>query len=253
VGVNGADRAVAICDSLRALLPTLLAASANSAFVDGVFSGLHSARTQIFTRMFPRCGIPDHFGDWRIYREYVELLARTASIVEDTQIWWSVRPHISFGTVEVRIMDAQSRAEESTALAALAVACVAQAAIDYDEGIRPGLTPSRLIEENFWRAIRYGLDGKLVDWNRAEEVSARAAVEQVVEWTETARTALKLDEHLRGLASMLDHGNGAQRHWRRHEDGDSARDIFAASVGDTCATYTDANAELCGQLGSAAR
>jgi carboxylate-amine ligase len=120
VGVRGPDRAVAVSDAMRPLLPTLLAASANSAFVEGRFSGLHSARTQIFTRSFPRCGVPDSFGDWRAYAEYVDLLLRTGSIVEHTQLWWSVRPHLGFGTVEVRIMDAQSRADESNALAALA-------------------------------------------------------------------------------------------------------------------------------------
>jgi carboxylate-amine ligase len=249
VGVQGADRAVAVSDALRPLLPTLLAASANSAFVEGVFTGLHSVRTEVFTRMFPRCGVPDHFGDWRTYREYVELLERTNSIIEHTQIWWSVRPHLTFGTVEVRIMDAQSRADESTALTALATACVAQAAADYDAGLRPETVPGRLIEENFWRAIRYGLDGKLVDWSLAQEVPARAAVEQLLEWTEPARDALKLNAHLEALPRMLDRGNGAQRQWRRHEAGEPARDIYAASVEETCATYSDLGAKLCGQVG----
>ena len=107
VGVRGADRAVAVCDALRPVLPVLLAASANSAFVEGVFSGLHSARTQIFTKSFPRCGVPDHYGSWDEYARYIAFLYETNSITENTQIWWSVRPHFSFGTVEVRIMDAQ--------------------------------------------------------------------------------------------------------------------------------------------------
>jgi carboxylate-amine ligase len=249
VGVQGADRAVAVSDALRPLLPTLLAASANSAFVEGVFTGLHSVRSEVFTRMFPRCGVPDHFGDWRTYREYVELLERTNSIIEHTQIWWSVRPHLTFGTVEVRIMDAQSRADESTALTALATACVAQAAADYDAGVRLEPVPGRLIEENFWRAIRHGLDGKLVDWSLAEEVPARAAVEQLLEWTEPARDALKLNAHIEALGRMLDRGNGAQRQWRRHEAGEPARDIYAASVEETRATYSDLGAKLCGHVG----
>ena len=99
VGMRGADRAVAVCDTLRPVLPTLLAASANSAYTEARFSGLHSARTQIFTRMFPRCGVPDFFGSWETYADYVDVLFATESIVEHTQIWWSVRPHLEFGTV----------------------------------------------------------------------------------------------------------------------------------------------------------
>src|SRR4051812_28294169 len=108
VGIRGADRAVAVCDRLRTHMPALLAVSANSPFLDGRDSGLASVRTQIFTKSFPRCGIPDHFGSFQAYADYVEFLKRANSIVEATQIWWSVRPHHSFGTVEMRICDAQT-------------------------------------------------------------------------------------------------------------------------------------------------
>ena len=248
VGVNGADRAMAVCDALRPVLPTLLAASANSAFVEDVFSGLHSARTEIFTRMFPRCGVPDHFGDWRTFADYVELLERVGSIVEHTQLWWSVRPHLGFGTVEVRIMDAQSRASESTALAALATGCVAQAALDFDAGARPTELPARLIEENLWRAIRYGLDGKLVDFEREAEVPAPAAVEPLIEWAGPACTLLGIEHHLYALTAALANGNGAQRQWRRHQAGESAREIFGADVAETCSTFGEAGAGVCGHL-----
>src|SRR3954451_10213862 len=169
VGVRGADRAMAVCDRLRPLLPELLAVSSNSPFIDGTDSGLHSARTQIFTKSFPRCGIPEDWGDWATYASFVDFLVRTNSIVEATQLWWSVRPHHKYGTVEVRICEAQSTAEESTAIAGLAVACVAQAAIDHDDGVRSDSPPPRLVEENFWRAIRSGLDGKMIDYDRLAE------------------------------------------------------------------------------------
>ncbi|MEA2197361.1 MAG: glutamate---cysteine ligase / carboxylate-amine ligase, partial [Solirubrobacteraceae bacterium] len=130
VGIRDIDRAVAVCDRLRPVLPVLLAVSASSPFVDGRDSGLHSARTQIFTKSFPRCGVPDAFGDWATFAEYIDFLRRTRSAVEYTQVWWSVRPHVSFGTVEVRICDSQPTAAESENLAALIVACVAQAARD---------------------------------------------------------------------------------------------------------------------------
>src|SRR5215213_1559594 len=163
IGVNGPDRAIQACDRLRPVLPLLLAISANSPFVDGSDSGLHSARTQIFTKSFPRCGIPDAFGSWRAWAEYVELLVRTSSIVEFTQLWWSVRPHHAYGTVEVRICDAQMTGGEADALAELIVACVRRAAAEVDAGETPPDLPHRLIEENMWRAIRHGLDGRLLD------------------------------------------------------------------------------------------
>jgi YbdK family carboxylate-amine ligase len=106
VGIRGADRAVAVHDGLRAFLPHLLALSVSSPIVEGVNSGLHSARTEIFTRMFPRCGIPDAFGSWDEFERFVRFLYDTGSIFEHTQLWWSVRAHLAFPTVEVRIADA---------------------------------------------------------------------------------------------------------------------------------------------------
>jgi len=230
VGIRGADRAVAVCDRLRPVLPHLLAISANSPFLDGSDSGLHSARSQIFTKSFPRCGIPDPFGNFANYADYVDLLVRTRSIVEHTQLWWSVRPHHSFGTVEVRICDAQTTAEDSTALASLMVACVAQAAMDHDEGEPSDETPARLIEENLWRAIRYGLDGRLIDLDRGEELPAAVVSDRLLAWTAPARAALRIDP-------ALAPENGAQRQRRALAEGASMQEIFAAAVSATQRTY----------------
>src|SRR5947208_1628186 len=128
VGIRGADRAVAVCNLLRNFLPELLAVSASSPFVENVNSGLHSARTQIFTRMFPRCGVPDVYDGWAGFEEYVRFLYDTGSIDEHTQIWWSVRPHLAFPTVEMRICDAQPDLGEAQSLAALIFALTAQLA-----------------------------------------------------------------------------------------------------------------------------
>src|SRR5256884_8861437 len=156
VGLRGRDRVVRVCDRLRPVLPLLLAISANSPYLDGRDSRLHSARTESFTRVFPRCGVPDAFGGWSAFADYVDFLVRTNSIIEYTQVWWSIRPHTSFGTVEVRICDAQTTAAESEGLSALMVACIAQAARDVDEG-RPFADPAgRLVEENLWRGTRHG-------------------------------------------------------------------------------------------------
>jgi carboxylate-amine ligase len=233
VGVRGADRAVLVCDRLRPVLPLLLAISASSPFLDGRDSGLHSARTQTFTRSFPRCGIPAPFGGWDAYRDYIEFLINTRSIVEYTQVWLSIRPHFSFGTVEVRICDAQPTAPESEALAALIVACVAQAAREIDQGVMTVHMPGRLIEENLWRAIRYGLDGQLIDLERGELYPAAEATERLLAWTAPARAELSLDVALPEL-------NGAQRQRRALDAGASLQEIYATSVADTRDTYAGA-------------
>jgi glutamate---cysteine ligase / carboxylate-amine ligase len=230
VGVRGADRAVLVCDRLRPVLPTLLAISANSPFIDSLDSGLHSVRTQIFTRSFPRCGVPDAFGGWDAFGDYVEMLVNTRSIVEYTQVWWSIRPHFAFGTVEVRICDAQPTAVESDGLAALIVACVAQAARDIDEGVPFEDLPNRLIEENVWRALRYGLDGELLDFVRRETYPAAAALERLLQWTEPVRGEL-------GIDVALPERNGAQRQRDMLDSGMSLAEVYAAVVAQTRETY----------------
>jgi carboxylate-amine ligase len=231
MGVRGAERAVSVCDRLRPVLAELLAVSANSPFLDGRNSGLHSARSQIFTKSFPRCGIPDAFGSWDAYADYVEFLVRTNSIVEQTQIWWSIRPHHTFGTVEFRICDAQTSGADSTALTELIAACIAQAALDYDDGLPFDDPPRRLVEENFWRAIRYGLDGRLIDLDTAEEFPAAAVVERLLAWTAPARAALG------GIEPLIPEENGAQRQRRALEAGASIEEVFAAEVAETQRTY----------------
>ncbi len=231
LGVRDIDRAVRACDRLRPVLPLLLAISANSPYLDGRDTGLHSARTQSFTKSFPRCGVPDAFGGWRAYREYIEFLCRTDSIVEFTQVWWSVRPHFSFGTVEVRICDAQATAQESDALAALMVACIAQAVRDVDEDVPVSDHPPRLIEENMWRAIRFGLDGRLIDLERGEEYPARAAIERLLAWTAPIRGEL-------GIEPTFPERNGAQRQRRLIETGATREEVFAAAVAETRHSYS---------------
>ncbi|HEV2857345.1 MAG TPA: YbdK family carboxylate-amine ligase [Solirubrobacterales bacterium] len=236
MGIRGADRAIAVCDRLRELLPLLLAVSANSPFLDRRDSGLHSVRSEIFTRTFPRCGVPSSFRDWDTYAGFVDTLERLGSVVESTQLWWSVRPHHSFGTVEVRICDAQTRGDESLALAGLIAACIAQTALDYDEHGYEGKGPplaDREIEENLWRAIRYGASGRMIDFRRGEEVPTRSLLEQVLVWTEPARAQL-------GLDLRLPERNGAQRAREALDSGVSIEDIYRDAVAETRRTYAGA-------------
>jgi glutamate---cysteine ligase / carboxylate-amine ligase len=225
VAIRGADRAIAVLDAMRNYLPEVLALSASSPLVEGVNSGLHSARTQIFTRFFPRCGVPDAFASWAEYEAFVRFLYDTGSITEHTQIWWSVRPHLAFPTIEVRIADGQPDLGEAQALAAFAVSLVARVARAYDEGRPVEPLPHRLIEENFWRAIRWGLPGELLDFDRGEPIPARQRLEELVEWV------LPVAEEI-GAAPYLaiPERNAAERQIERFEDGATLEQIYAEQV-----------------------
>ena len=164
------------------------------------------------------------------------MLERTNSVVESTQLWWSVRPHHHFGTVEVRICDAQTRGDESLALAGLIAACIAQTALDFDEyGYEGKGAPraDREIEENLWRAIRYGAGGKMIDFQRGVEVETRALLEGLLEWTEPARTQL-------GIEADLPARNGAERAREALAGGASIEQVYRDSVAETRRTYAGA-------------
>jgi carboxylate-amine ligase len=225
VGVNGPDRAIRTMSALRNYMPELLAYSASSPFVEGVYTYLHSARTQVFTRMFPRCGIPDWFGGWDDWEQYVRFLYETRSITEHTQIWWSVRPHLQFPTVEMRICDAQPDVGESRSLAALVYALTARVARALDEGEPLPAWPHRLLEENLWRAIRRGLSGELIDLERGEPIPARARLEQLLEWVQPVAGELGASQWL-----TLPERNAAERQIVRHEEGASMEEIFVEQV-----------------------
>ncbi len=230
VGVRGKDRAIALCDALRAYLPHLLALSANSPFIEGVWTQLHSARSQTFVRMFPRCGIPDVFGTWDEHRRYYELMLDTECVQDFTQIWWSIRPHHRFGTVELRICDVQTEAWQALAVNALAFGLVAALARRYDEG-RPLLVlPGRYIEENLWRAIRFGLDGKLVDFERRREVGAADAVRELLELVLPEADRLGLHPFIDDVERILSEGNGSQRQAKAHLEGETLEQVFAGTV-----------------------
>ena len=226
VAIRGADRAVRVVDALRNWLPELLAVSASSPFHEGVETGLHSARTQVFTRFFPRCGVPDAFGSWDAYAAYVRFLYETGSVDEPTQLWWSVRPHLLFPTVELRICDAQPELGEAQGLTALMVSLTARCARALDEGEPLPEHPHHLIEENTWRAIRHGLSGELIDLERRDVIPARARIERLVEWV------LPVAEEI-GAAPWLrvPERNAAERQIARLQEGASLEVIYAEQVG----------------------
>jgi len=225
VGIHGADRAIRVHDALRTYLPHLLALSASSPFVEGVNSGLHSTRTEIFTRLFPRCGIPDPYESWDEFERYVRFLYDTGSITEHTQLWWSVRPHLAFPTIEIRICDGQPDLGEARSLAALGYALTARIARALDDGEELPMPPPRLLEENLWRAIRFGLSGSLIDLAAGTVEPARDALERLVEWV------LPVAEEL-GAAPFLaiPAANAAERQIARFEEGATLREIYAEQI-----------------------
>jgi carboxylate-amine ligase len=228
VGIRGADRAIAVHNGLRRFLPELLALSASSPFVEAVNTGLHSARTQIFTRMFPRCGVPDTYDGWRGFEEYVRTLYETGSITEHTQLWWSARPHLAYPTIEIRICDGQPRVDEAQALAAFAYALTARIARAVDEGEPLPDHSRRMIEENTWRAIRNGLSGELIDLDTLRVRPARVALEELAEWMRPVADELGVTPYLKVPVA-----SAAERQIARHEEGATLEEIYAEQVEET--------------------
>jgi glutamate---cysteine ligase / carboxylate-amine ligase len=225
VAIRGADRAIAVANGMRTFLPDVLALSASSPFAEGVNTGLHSARTQIFTRFFPRCGVPDVFTGWDEYETYVRFLYETGSIDEHTQLWWSVRPHLAFPTVEIRNCDGQPDLAEAVSLSALCASLAARLARAYDEGEPVTLHPHRMIEENMWRAIRYGLSGELIDLDHGEVLPARTRIERLIEWVLPAAEEIGAAPYL-----ATPERNAAERQIARFEDGATLQEIYREQV-----------------------
>jgi glutamate---cysteine ligase / carboxylate-amine ligase len=225
VGIHGADRAISVCDALRSFLPELLALSASSPFSEGRYTHLHSTRTEIFTRMFPRCGVPDAYGSWEEYDRYVRLLYDTGSIIEHTQIWWSVRPHLAFPTVELRICDGQPELGTAQALAAFVYSLIARVARALDEGEKLPLHPHRLIEENLWRAIRYGLAGEMIDLDTGRVRPTRQRLEELAAWVQPVAEELGAAPFI-----VIPRANAAQRQIDRYERGATLGEIYADEI-----------------------
>jgi len=175
--------------------------------------------------MFPRCGVPDAYDGWAGFEEYVRFLYDSGSIDEHTQMWWSVRPHLAFPTVEIRICDAQPDLGEAQSLAALIYSLTVRLARAYDEREPIVLLPHRLIEENLWRAMRFGLSGELIDLTTGDVRAARAHVERLFEWV------LPVAEEI-GAASWLTlpSANAAERQRLRHDQGASLQEIYAEQI-----------------------
>jgi carboxylate-amine ligase len=175
--------------------------------------------------MFPRCGVPDTFVSWKEWETYVRFLYDTGSITEHTQIWWSVRPHLAFPTVEIRICDGQPELAEAQSLAALLYALTARIARAVDEGEPLPAHPHRLIEENLWRAIRYGLSDSFIDLDSGDVLPTRQRLEDLIAWIAPVAEELGAASYL-----VVPEQNAAERQIARCEAGESIEAIYAREV-----------------------
>jgi len=228
-GVRGADRAMQVSTGMRSVLPELLALSANSPLFASRDTHLASMRTELFVKNLPRCGIPDAYVDWESYARHVAMLERTGSIHEPTQMWWSVRPHHRFGTVEIRICDGQTELGHTLAIAALILAIIAEFCAQIDEGRTLAVHPRGHIDENLWRAERYGLDGELIDLDTGIARPTRTAIRDLVERTRDRHSELGIATWIDHVDDILSDGNGAIRQ----------RALYAEHGGDLRAVHAD--------------
>jgi glutamate---cysteine ligase / carboxylate-amine ligase len=233
VGIDGPDRAIYVADGIRRYLPLLFALSANSPFWRGVRTGMMSSRTPIF-RAFPRVGIPPHYGTWEIYSHRVEQMMRGGAIEDYTYMWWDVRPHPNLGTVETRIFDQQTTLEHTIALAALTAALAHRMYALYDAEEPLIEYPSELIDDNKVRAALRGMDSKLIDFWRGEQVTAEQMARNLVQDLAEDAAAIGCARELGLVEELLGGHNGAQRQlhfWEEHgQDFDS---LLHEMVADT--------------------
>ncbi len=232
VGLDDPDKAIHVANGMRIHLPVLLGLSANSPFWRADGTGLASTRTPIFGA-FPRVGIPPTYADWSDYERRIEFMIRAGVIEDYTYLWHDVRPHPNFGTVEVRVMDSQTRIEHSLGLAALVQAMVRELAEHFDSGERPASYPFEMLDENKWLAARHGLEGELVDLPSSERVATRELARRLLDRMREHCADLGSLDELAGVEDLLARGNGAARQVVVYEANHDLREVMAEIVAAT--------------------
>jgi carboxylate-amine ligase len=208
VGVADRERQVHIMNAARYFLPHVLALSTSSPFWLGVNTGLKSYRSEVFKK-FPRTDIPDHFDSYASFRRYVDLLEKTNSISSPKKIWWDVRMHPNFPTLEFRVCDIPTRVDDTVAITALFQAIVAKldSLIERNLGFR--LYRRMLIQENKWRAVRYGLDGKMIDFGKQKEVPTRDLIRELLDFVDDVLDPLGSRKEVEHIHAILERGTSA--------------------------------------------
>jgi len=233
VGLDDAEKAIHVANGMRVHVPVLLALSANSPFWRADPTGLASTRMPIF-RAFPRVGMPPHYDSWEDYEGRIRFMVDSGVMDDHTYLWYDVRVHPGFGTVEVRAMDAQTRVEHSLALAALVQAMVKELAEHYEAGHKLSIYPYEMLDENRWLAARHGLDGELVDLPESRRVPTRELARRLYDRLRPHAEELGSARELEGVLDLLEGGNGAARQLVVYEANrdleEVVREIVAATV-----------------------
>ncbi|HUE25906.1 MAG TPA: YbdK family carboxylate-amine ligase, partial [Solirubrobacteraceae bacterium] len=230
VGVDDPDKAIHVANGMRVHMPVLLALSANSPFWRADATGLASTRTPIF-RAFPRVGIPPTYKDWDDFAKRIEFMTEARVIEDYTYLWHDVRPHPNFGTVEIRVMDSQTRVEHTVGLAALVQGLVKELCEHFDAGKRLSRYPFEMLDENKWLAARHGLDGELVDLPHNERVASRALARRLLDRVREQLQDLGSADDLDAVEDLLERGNGAARQVVVYEANHDLREVMAEIVG----------------------
>ncbi len=220
VGIPDREIAIHVMNQARYFLPHIYALSVNSPFWVGHNTGLKGYRLKVFER-FPRTGIPDAFESLSEYEDYCKLLVKTGCVDNAKKIWWDVRLHPFFDTLEVRVCDAQSRVDDTLAIAALIQAVIVKLHKLLRQNITFRVYRRRLLDENRWRASRYGIDGKLIDFGRETEVDARSLLNELLEFVSTEVNELGSENEMAHIERIMREGTGADRQlgvWERTHD-----------------------------------
>ena len=210
VGITDREMAIHVMNQARYFLPHIYALSVNSPFWVGQDTGLKGYRLKVFER-FPRTGIPDAFESLSEYEDYCKLLVKTGCVDNAKKIWWDIRLHPFFDTLEVRVCDAQSRVDDTLAIAALIQAVIAKLYKLLSQNITFRVYRRRLLDENRWRASRYGIDGKLIDFGREAEVETRSLLNELLEFVSTEVEELGSNNEMAHVERIMREGTGADR------------------------------------------
>jgi carboxylate-amine ligase len=232
VAVDDPEKAIHVANGMRVHVPILQALSANSPFWRADRTGLMSSRTPIF-RAFPRVGIPPHYADWDHYCSEIDFMVRSGVMEDYTYLWYDVRPHPRFGTVEIRVCDAQTRVEHTLALAALIQAMVKELSEHYDSGERLSDLQWQMLDENKWLAARHGMEGELVDLPLAEKVTSKALARRLVDRLREHAQDLGSAGDLDGITDLIERHNGARRQIVVYEANHDLREVMAEIVAAT--------------------
>jgi carboxylate-amine ligase len=232
VGIDDPDKAIHVANGMRVHLPVLLALSANSPFWRADATGMMSTRTPIF-RAFPRVGIPPAYDDWEDYASRIEFMVSSGVIADYTYLWYDVRPHPNFGTVEVRVMDSQTRIEHTLGLAALVQAMVKELAEHHAAGRQLAPYPFEMLDENKWLAARHGLDGEIVDLPSRDRVGMRTLARRLMERLREHAQDLGSDAEFEAVEDLLANGSGAHRQVVVYEANHDLRELMAEIVAAT--------------------